>query len=75
MIFEVWKRFNSPQGDIQYFARVPGHTTNLAPKLSGIRESFEELTNLEARLRSINQSCDKDCRIVSSLLYQLCGQC
>jgi hypothetical protein len=63
MMFEAWGRFNSPHGDIEYFAGVPRLGSDLA--LSGIKESFQKLMDLETRLRSINQSCETDWKIVS----------
>jgi hypothetical protein len=68
MMFNAWDRFNSPQGDIRYFAKVPGPASDLA--LNGIKESFQELMDLDARLQRINQACEADCKIVSLFLYQ-----
>jgi hypothetical protein len=63
MLFNTWDKFNSPQGDIQYFAEVPGQVSNQA--LTGIKQSFQELMDLDARLHRINQSCEADLKIVS----------
>ena len=54
---------NSPHGDIQYFAKVPGPASDLA--LSGIKESFHELIGVGAKLRLVYESYEADCKIVS----------
>lgn len=60
--FEAWDRFNSPDGGRKFFVHVPGPFSDSS--LNGIKDTFQDLLDLERRLRFLDQSCEKHYKIV-----------
>jgi hypothetical protein len=60
-----WKRFNSSSGDITVFSDI----TSIAAResLGKIRESFEDISELELDLIHLDDSCREIYRIVGAL--------
>lgn len=64
----VWERFDAPGGDICYFSDLLSDT-RISRSIHGIRESFEELKDIEHTLDIISERCkDYHSRLVRSVL-------
>jgi hypothetical protein len=59
---KAWERFSAHNGDIGYFADSPAPIHHL---LSAIREKFEELEDLQAKLGPLEKACEVSAKAVS----------
>jgi hypothetical protein len=60
-----WKRFDSSSGDIAFFSDITNNAARVS--LGNIRESFEDLSELETDLRHLDESMKEICKLVSAL--------
>jgi hypothetical protein len=59
-----WTRFDSSSGDIAFFSDITNNAARVS--LGNIRESFEDLSELEIDLRYLDDSMKEICKIVSA---------
>jgi hypothetical protein len=59
-----WERFDSSSGDIAFFSDITNNAVR--ESLGNIRESCEELGELEIDLRYLDESIKETCKIVSA---------
>jgi hypothetical protein len=59
----TWRNFNSPRGDVLYFADLDDNEVRGA--LHKIEESFEIMAQLETTLIRLQHTCEQSAKIVS----------
>jgi hypothetical protein len=68
-LLDQWERFESLNGDINYFSEILSPKTPGGKTLNTIRETFEDLKRCRDTLLALDKSCDIAAQAVSCSPY------